>query len=111
MIKTIIILILGIIIGVLLAFPLSKVLIKRHKRKITDNSIDKIMNQKEANLQTSTGKPVKLNFKNDGKEVDLKKQVKEGLAKAKVKEIKDFKEETKKVEKKKRKNNNGKRRF
>lgn len=99
MIKTIIIIILGIVIGILMAFPISKILIKRHKRKITEDSAKKILKQKEVNFQTSEGKPVVLNFKNDGKEVDLKKQVEEELGKAKVKEIKEIKKKIKEVEK------------
>jgi len=103
MIKTIIILILVVVVGVLMGFPISKILIKRYKRKITNNSAEKILNQNEVDLQTLSGKPVKLNFKNDGKEVDLKKQVKEEQAKTKIKEIKEFKED-------KEKENNGKNR-
>ena len=98
----IIIIILGIAIGLIIAFPISKILIKKHKRKITDDSIGKILKQKEVNLQTADGKPVSLNFKNDGKDVDLKKQVREELAKAKRDEIRGYKEEIKEIKKSKK---------
>lgn len=96
----IILIILGIIIGVLVGFPVSSFLIKRHKRKIADDSVEKILKQKEANFQTSEGKPVSLNFKNDGKEVDLKKQVKEESEKTMIKEFNEIEKGRKIVMKK-----------
>ena len=90
MINTIIIIILGIILGFFIGKVISKILIKRHKRKITKNAAEKILKQKTADFQTLEGKPVSLNFKNDGKIVDLKKEVKKQLAKTKIKNIKEF---------------------
>ena len=86
----IILIISGVIIGVILAIPISKILIKRHKRKITENATKKILEQKQANLQNSKGKPVDLNFINDGKKMDLKKEVKEALGKTNTKKIKEL---------------------
>lgn len=102
MIKTITIVVLGIIIGGLIAFPISKILIKRNKKKIVKNSVEKILNQKEANFQTLEGKPINLKFINDGKEVDLKKEVTDELAKTKLREIKGYEEKVKEIKKSKK---------
>ena len=102
MIKTIVILALGIAIGIFIGFPISKILIKKYKRKITNDSIEKILGQKKNNFQTLKPEPVDLNFINDGKKIDFKKEVKDGLIKTKIKEIRGYKEEIKEIKKSKK---------
>ena len=93
----------GIVIGVLIAFPISGFLVKRHKKKIIKQAAKKILSQKEKSFKTSDGKPIPLNFRNDGKEIDLKKQVNDEVVKTKIKEIKEYRKEVKDIEKAKKK--------
>ena len=97
LINTIIIIILGIAMGFIMSFPISKILIKRHKRKIAKNSAKKILKQDHAYFKTLQGKPVNLKFINDGEEVDLKKQIKKELIETKKKEIIEHKEKIKEI--------------
>ena len=102
MIKTIIMVGLGIFIGIIVSFPISKILIKRYARKMAENSSEKILKQIQADLQTASGKPVDLNFINDGKVAELKKQVLESLAKTKLKEVKEHEKKVKEIKKSKK---------
>jgi len=96
----VIILLVGIVLGVVFGIKISNVLIKRHQQKIKEQAAGKILKQKQVNFK-DVNKPVDLNFTNDGKKVDFKKEVREGLAQAKLKEIKEKpKKEVKKDKKK-----------
>lgn len=102
MIKEIIIISLGIFIGLIIAPFLTRIFLKMHKNKITNRAAMRILKQETATFKNADGKPVTLNFRNDGKEVKFKKEVRDELGKSKMKEIKNLEEKVKSLQKAKK---------